>query len=33
MTVHAKVLSQRQAAEWVRLAAAREVGVAPAALS
>ena len=32
MTVHEKVLSRTKAAEWVRLAAAREVGIDPSAL-
>jgi AcrR family transcriptional regulator len=33
MTVHEKVLSRAKATEWVRLAAAREVGVDPSALA
>jgi AcrR family transcriptional regulator len=33
LTVHDKVLSRKQAADWSRLAAAREVGVEPAVLS
>ena len=33
MTVHEKVLSRAKAAEWVRLAAAREVGIDPSALA
>ena len=32
LTVHDKVLSRRQAMEWIRLAAAKELGVDPAAL-
>jgi AcrR family transcriptional regulator len=32
MTVHEKVLSRNKAAEWVRLATAREVGIEPSAL-
>lgn len=33
MTVHEKVLSRTKAAEWVRLAAAREIGIDPSALA
>lgn len=33
MTVHEKVLSRTKAAEWVRLAAGREVGIDPSALA
>ena len=33
LTVHDKVLSRKQAADWTRLAAAREVGVEPSILS
>lgn len=32
VAVHHRVISRRQLAEWVRLAVAREVGLAPAAL-
>jgi hypothetical protein len=33
VSVHERVISQRQLAEWVRLTAARELGLAPAALA
>lgn len=33
ITVHDKVVSRKQAAEWVRLATAREVGISPADLA